>query len=243
MKYALVLCIIIFLISCQEKEKTATEIINNAISYHGGTAYDTAQVKFGFRDKYYSLQHQNGLYTYKRLFTDSLGNKFVDVLTNKGFKRQMNEKDTLLIAGDSAAFANSVNSVHYFALLPFGLNTPSVISERLPNAEIKGKTYYTVKVSFKQAGGGTDYEDEFVYWFDQGDYSMDYLAYSYQTEGGGIRFREAVNSRRINGIIFQDYNNYRADKNINLETLSTKFTNEELELLSEIDLNFTEPAE
>ncbi|GAA5034541.1 hypothetical protein GCM10011506_29560 [Marivirga lumbricoides] len=240
MKYSFLLIITAFCLSCQPENESASDIINKSISYHGGPAYDTAQIKFEFRDKYYFLQHNNGLYTYKRLFSDSLGNKIVDALNNKGFQRQINEADTLLLAKDSAAFANSVNSVLYFALLPYGLDAPSVISERLADAEIKGNNYYTIKVTFQQEGGGTDYEDEFVYWFDQEDYSMDYLAYSYHTEGGGIRFREAVNPRKVNGIIFQDYNNYKAEKDTRLETLAEKFSKGELELLSEIDLEFTE---
>ena len=38
---------------------------------------------------------------------------------------------------------------------------------------------------------------------------MDYLAYSYETDGGGIRFRAAYNPREINGLRFQDYVNYK----------------------------------
>lgn len=240
MKSSFLLIIIAFCFSCQPGKESASDIIDKSISYHGGTAYDTAQVKFGFRDKYYSLRHQNGLYTYKRLFSDSTDSKIVDALNNEGFRRQINEKDTLLLAKDSAAFANSVNSVHYFALLPYGLDAPSVITERLEDAKIKNKYYYTIKVTFQQEGGGTDYEDEFVYWFDQEDYSMDFMAYSYHTDGGGVRFREAVNPRRVNGIIFQDYNNYKVEKDVRLETLPEKFSKGELELLSEIDLEFTE---
>ena len=80
MKYSFLLIITAFCLSCQPEKESASDIINKSISYHGGTAYDTALIKFEFRDKYYFLQHNNGLYTYKRLFSDSLGNKIVDAL-------------------------------------------------------------------------------------------------------------------------------------------------------------------
>lgn len=39
---------------------------------------------------------------------------------------------------------------------------------------------------------------------------MDFLAYEYNVNGGGVLFREAFNSRMIEGMRFQDYINYGA---------------------------------
>ncbi|MBK8501742.1 MAG: hypothetical protein IPL46_05765 [Saprospiraceae bacterium] len=39
----------------------------------------------------------------------------------------------------------------------------------------------------------------------------DYLAYNYQTDGGGSRFRRAINRREVGGILFADYVNYKTD--------------------------------
>lgn len=238
MKNLLSFVFALLVVSCSTPKKNAHEIIENSIQYHGGSAYDTLDVEYSFRDKNYSLNHNEGQFTYKRIFNDSIGNNILDVLNNEGFYREINGEQVELSAIDSAAYANSVNSVHYFALLPYGLNGSAVISEKLANTLIKGKEYYTIKITFQQEGGGTDFEDKFVYWFNIKDYSMDYMAYSYHTEGGGTRFREAYNSRKINGVVFQDYNNYEADKDATLSNLPGKYEAEQLKLLSKIDLHF-----
>jgi hypothetical protein len=92
-------------------------------------------------------------------------------------------------------------------------------------------------VTFRQESGGEDFEDVFVYWFATDDYSMDFLAYSYHTDGGGMRFRKAKNKRTVNGLVFQDYDNYKADPDTyNVEELDKAFENAKLELLSKIEL-------
>ncbi|MEQ8812483.1 MAG: DUF6503 family protein, partial [Imperialibacter sp.] len=62
--------------------------------------------------------------------------------------------------------------------------------------------------TFQQEGGGKDFEDVFIYWFDKDSYQLDYLAYYYNTDETGIRFREAYNRQTVDGILFQDYINY-----------------------------------
>ena len=66
---------------------------------------------------------------------------------------------------------------------------------------------------------------------------LDYLAYSYRVNGGGMRFREATNERVVNGVRFVDYNNYKAkNASTKLENLDKAFENSELKKLSEINL-------
>lgn len=89
-------------------------------------------------------------------------------------------------------YYNSVNSVHYFAYLPQGLNDKAVQKELLGEVVLKGEPYYKVRVTFAQEGGGNDYEDVFIYWFHKQKFTMDYLAYEFHVDGGGMRFREAV---------------------------------------------------
>ncbi|MEM9686700.1 MAG: DUF6503 family protein, partial [Bacteroidota bacterium] len=70
---------------------------------------------------------------------------------------------------------------------------------------------------------------------------MDYLAYEFHVNGGGLRFREAYNIRTVNGIRFVDYNNFKPKtKNTNIYDLDNSFENGELELLSEIILEDVE---
>ena len=64
---------------------------------------------------------------------------------------------------------------------------------------------------------------------------MDYMAYLYHTDGGGLRFREAINQRRVEGVLVQDYINYKpADESIDINTIDELFEAGELEELSRI---------
>lgn len=219
------------------KEESAQSIVDKSIEAHGGKHYDTLNIEFDFRNRHYTLKRKGGEYEYTRAFTDTTGN-YYDVLNNAGFTRMRN--DTVLVLPEERikAFSNSVNSVMYFALLPFGLNDASVIKERLPNTTLKGESYHVIKVSFQQEGGGTDFDDEFLYWIHAKKYTVDYLAYLYHTEGGGLRFREAYRQQTVSGILFQDYINYEPEdeKNTRLDELETLYASDKLKELSRIDL-------
>lgn len=233
-----VLVFIILISGCNPAEKSAEQHIQNAIEYHGGDAYENLNVEFQFRDKFYKLRHVGGHFQYERIFEDSTGREINDILDNSGFKRLIEGEKVALSAKDSTAYANSVNSVHYFALLPYNLKDEAVIANNKKDVLIKGVPYRTIEVKFKQEGGGTDYEDVFMFWFNAENYEMDYFAYSYMTEGGGVRFRESINKQLVDGVIFQDYNNFKAEKGTGLIKLPAMFESGELELLSKIELEF-----
>lgn len=235
MKYLILVLLSFFLVSCQPKEPSAQEIVDKAIEVSGGERYKQFDLEFDFRDKHYRVKRDNGLYRYERHFKDSLGN-VKDIVTNDGFERYIN--DTLVKVADSMAFkyTNSVNSVQYFILLPHGLNDPAVNKTYLGKSNVKGIDYHKVKITFQQEGGGKDFEDVFVYWINADNFKVDYLAYSYITDGGGMRFREAYNERYIGGIRFVDYNNYKPkNKDIPLEDLAKALEEGSLELLSKIE--------
>ncbi len=221
--------------SCQNGSG-ARKIVDAAIERHGGDFYEHMRIQFDFRDKHYTAVRSAGKYSYTREFRDSAG--FIkDVLTNTGFTRLVNGDTADLPEKKANAFKNSVNSVLYFALLPYGLNDPAVQKELLGEVTLKGKEYFKVKVTFDRSGGGEDHDDIYVYWFDKEDYSMDYLAYLYYSGEGGIRFREAVNVRTINGITFSDYNNYALEStDFDVTQTDRLFVEEKMRLLSEIDI-------
>ena len=84
-----------------------------------------------------------------------------------------------------------------------------------------------LKVTFKEEGGGEDFQDEYRYWINQKNHEIDYLAYNYLTDGGGTRFRRAINKRKIVGIFFQDYVNYKPfQKFEQLDSLPSLFEQE-----------------
>lgn len=243
MRYTIVLLTLLAFMGCSaQKEKAETEtktrvqqIVDNSIAFHGMEKLNNADFSLTFRDMDYTYSNQNGMYTYSRTQTDSLGQLVYDEMNNNGLVRLINGDTAQITEEKRAAYTRSVNSVIYFFRLPFGLNDPAVNKEFLGETEINGKTYLEVKVSFEQQGGGEDFDDVFLYWFDKEDYSMDYLAYLYHTDEGGIRFREATNPRRVNGMLIQDYINYKpASEDIDFMQIDELYKANQLEVLSEI---------
>lgn len=211
----LILLVMLMMLSCgaESTERAALsksqKIIEKSIEAHGGDRYDVHDISFDFRNRSYRTIRDHGDFQYERIFRDSLDRNIRDVLTNNGLTRYIDDEEVTLSAKDSAAYANSVNSVIYFTLLPYFLTDPAVFTEYIGTSEIKGEMYDKVKVTFSEEQGGKDFEDQFIYWFHQKTGTMDYLAYNYKTEGGGARFRAAYNKRREGGILFADYENYK----------------------------------
>ena len=233
--------ILIFLlafIACQKPpEDLAQSVINRAISVRGGPAINHSTIDFDFRDRHYRSIRDGGNFQYERLLiVDSTSQNMLDVLTNKGLTRYINDTVVQLSSKDSAAYSNSVNSVIYYALLPFFLNDPAVQKTYLDSVTIMGQPYHKIKVTFGQDKGGKDFEDEYVYWIHRKNYTMDYLAYNYQTDGGGARFRQAYNPRTIAGIRFVDYYNFEPlNGSLDVEEFDRLFGQDSMKLLSEIN--------
>lgn len=206
-------------------------IVDKAIEVHG--SFMDKQVSFTFRDREYSVRRSAGGYTYTRSWQDdSLG--FVqDVLVNSRLFHRLVDGDTVAVTEEWAAkYSESVNSVLYFFQLPYVLNDAAAIKKYVGACTIKDEPYLQVQVTFNPEGGGKDHEDVFMYWFHRERGTLDFLAYSYLTEGGGVRFREAINRKEMGGLLIQDYVNYKADKTARLEDLPALFESGKLENLS-----------
>lgn len=239
MKKAFLILLILLVGSCKKenkKELDAQQIINQAIEVSGGIHYKNHTVSFNFRDLLYISTLEDRKKILKRITsTDSL--IITDIKRHNGFQRFFN--DSLLVLSDSISnrYANSVNSVHYFARLPFGLNDPAVNKELIGEVLINGKNYHKIKVTFNQNDGGEDFDDVYIYWVNTITLKPDFLAYEFHVDGGGIRFREAYNERYINKIRFVDYKNYKAsNKDIDIFEIDSLFATKSLELLSKIEL-------
>lgn len=232
----------LIIISCQTSHQATKEqkIIDRSIEAHGGEAYEKAKVSFDFRNIHYEILKTPSGFEYSREFMDSLG-VVHDILNNEGFKRTIDGKEISLPEERTMAYSNSVNAVAYFAFLPYGLNDAAVKKSWMKESELEGNTYDVILVSFSEDGGGEDFDDEFLYWINKETARMDYLAYTYHTEGGGVRFRKAVNPRMVNGILIQDYENYKPDdESTPLEEMEGLYKKGKLELLSNIKLEAIE---
>ena len=242
-KIVLVLVFLISIVSCKQTEKkaaekqfSAQEIIDKSINVSGGDAFNKTRISFDFRGTTYISEGRNWRSHLERIKTDSV-NTIRDVIDNNKFSRYINGEHTKVADSMASRYSNSVNSVHYFAYLPYGLNSKAVNKQLLEEVNIKEKEYYKIKVTFDQEGGGDDFEDVYLYWFNKETFTVDYLAYEFHVNGGGMRFREAYNVRTIGGIRFVDYHNLKPENTeASLYELDSLFEKGELKLLSEIML-------
>ncbi|ARA92496.1 hypothetical protein AWN76_004470 [Rhodothermaceae bacterium RA] len=245
----LLLCLpaMLLLAACDD-EPDPQAIVDRAIAVHGGEVLAHAEVTFDFRGRRYRAWRQGGRFSYERWMTDSLGTDTLhqvhDVLTNDGLYREVDGLRVPLTEEEAAAVESGVNSVIYFALLPFPLNDPAVRKRYLGPSTIGGEPYHEVEVTFRPEGGGRDYEDRFVYWFHRRHGTMDYLAYDFHVNGGGTRFRQAVNVRTVGGVRFADYLNYTSPAlpgpGTPIERYDTLMEADSLEPVSEIRLEHIE---
>ncbi|WP_246175039.1 DUF6503 family protein [Tenacibaculum aiptasiae] len=226
---------ILFLVSCKP-QFTAQEIVDKSIENSNLSALKNATISFNFRKKFYQANRNNGLFEFiKEEKKDSLTIK--DILSNDSFKRYVNDSLVELSEKKQKGYGNSVNSVHYFSILPLGLNDKAVFKKILEETTIKGKDYYKIEVTFSEEGGGTDFDDVFIYWFSKDNFQLDYLAYKYHTNGGGIRFRDVKKETLVDGIRIVDYNNYKPlNKDIDFYNIDKLYDEGKLKKVSEIIL-------
>ena len=244
----LILSIILLLFSCKsnkvgtasyqmrskQKMTTAERVLSRAFDAHGGDKYDTAHYSFIFRKKKYTFHNENTNYTYTVSY-DRDGKKNIIELKNDGLTRKIDGKKIEISEKEYVSHLGSLNSVVYFATLPHKLYDPAVNKAYHGETTIKGKSYEVIEITFNQEGGGPDFEDEYYYWINKETNRVDYLAYNYLVNNGGVRFRTAYNPRMVNGILFQDYVNYKADVGTPLASLPGLFEKDALKKLSVIE--------
>ncbi|NIJ44360.1 hypothetical protein FHR24_000799 [Wenyingzhuangia heitensis] len=235
-------CLFITIIACQPKKqpqitntpkniKKGEEIVNKAIAAHGGDLYKTASYSFDFRGKEYSFTHKGDEFKY------TLKNKeILDVLENGNFSRYQQGQLIELSPKKRNSYSAALNSVLYFSLLPYKLNDAAVHKTYIDTITIKNKKYHTVKVTFDENGGGEDHQDIFYYWINNQTNTVEYIAYKYEVNGGGIRFRSAYNTRNVDGILFQDYINYKAPFETKMTELPSLYETEQLKEVSRINI-------
>ncbi|NNK09921.1 MAG: deoxyribose-phosphate aldolase [Flavobacteriaceae bacterium] len=235
-------CLLVGVITgCRDTEKTlsAQDLVDRAIEVAGGDLYEQSEFKFKFRDMEYVLERENGKKIMKRIKQTDSG-RLSDIRKGDDFMRFLDEQPIQVSDSMASVYSNSINSVHYFAYLPYGLNDAAVNKELLGTKTIGNVEYYKVKVTFDQQGGGEDFEDVYLYWIDKEAFKPVYLAYEFHVDGGGMRFREAYNERYVNGIRIVDYLNFKPKGAADIMEIDDLFEKDQLELLSEIKLEAVE---
>lgn len=237
MRLFFILGVFLSLTSCQdnpketESQETASSIVEKAIAFSGTQKIAVSQVEFDFRNLHYRSEATCAGLKLSRQKKDTL-----DVFYRGKFKRFIDSMPVKVNDSIAQLITESINSVHYFVQLPFRLKDEAVQLKKLESQVFNGKTYRLLEVNFKQENGGTDFDDTYVYWFDEKDYSLEFLAYQFHVNGGGYRFRVAKNRRFVKGMQFQDYDNYqpKSSSKVQLSELLQLFLKDELELVSEI---------
>jgi hypothetical protein len=130
-------------------------ILNQSITAHGGDLYNSAHYSFIFRRNTYEFKHIEKGYIYKKTFIKD-NSTSIDILTNGDFNRKLNGDLINLSAKESEAASEAINSVMYFATLPYKLNDKAVNTIYIDSTTIKAQNYDVIEITFDQAGGGED---------------------------------------------------------------------------------------
>ncbi|MEX1259003.1 MAG: DUF6503 family protein [Gemmatimonadota bacterium] len=202
------------LAGCDQTIETPEEIVEASIERYGGDVFENVTISWDFRGVPFQIIRDGGVYRHQRTVADSLGTTVREVMDNEG--TWVEDAGERRAAGEerSGDIAMAVNSTVYLGFLPFRLDDPSVRLADLGSATVEGRPYRKVEVTFGEDGGGSGWENRFVYWFREGDWTLDYLAYAEPLDPPVTRFRRAVNRRGVGGILVQDYENYTADPEI-----------------------------
>ncbi len=188
-------------------------LVQQSIEVHGGDRFEEAEIRFGFRGQPFAVIRQGGRFHYERSYEEE-GVRIREWMTNDQTRRMVDGEPVTLDEEGRARVELDLNSVVYFALLPFRLMDPAVRHRELAPTDIEGEPYRVVEVTFQREGGGEDWEDRFVYWFHADDHTLDFMAYRYDRGDGGTRFRRAVNRREVGELLLQDYQNFTANEGI-----------------------------
>ncbi len=239
MKITIVIILILLQVGSAQSQSDidAQEIVNRSIAFHGGDSYNDMHYSMDFRKYHLDVRYENGVFSYERSYLDKNNIPIKSVFANTGLSHFINEEKSKIDKKQVDGIRESINSQVYFALLPYHLNDGAVIKVLDGESVIEGKKYHRLIVTFNQEGGGQDFEDTFIYWIDQSDFSMDFLAYQFHVNKGGYRFRKAYNTRRVGDIIFQDYVNYAPTKTLSdVRELESLYVTGQLKELSKIEL-------
>jgi len=128
------------------------QIVNRAIDYHDGKKYERSIIRFDFRGQEFTIVRDRGNFRYTRIRQKD-GQLIKEMLTNEGYRQWRAGKEQKLSQAEKTRFGNSVNSVVYFALLPYGLNDSAVVKRYLGMETVLGKDYDRVEVTFHKQGG------------------------------------------------------------------------------------------
>ena len=219
-------------------------IVDRAIELHGGAAYTASEVSL-------DLCSASGCFAIE-VATD--GGLFEHVVTREDGMRVRATNDTVerweggdqvqVPPEEEARRRRFVSARVYFAFLPYRLNDPGVWKQDLGIVDWEGRRLHQVRVQFASRAPGGDAgsetgqtSDEYMYWFDPTTGEVVYFAYDFTGEPSGLRFRRAINQRRVGGILFFDQENLGLDGDgLDVGQVDPRFVAERLKPISVVEL-------
>lgn len=229
-----------FTVPCEAAEEaTHAPIVERAIAYHGGDLYEKSTTELYVCSKsgcFHVRSQVDG-----RQFVHEVTGKIRDGelrarITNDTAERWLNGELEPVEAGREQLLRDWAMARIYFCFLPYRLADPSVHHEDLGIVSWEGRSLHKVKVTFV-AGSSTDASDEYMYWFDPETGRVEQFAYSYEGNPGGLRFRQAKNHRRVEGILFFDQENLGAEgEGLTVDQIDATFVAEKMRPVSTVEL-------
>lgn len=235
-KLAFIIIGSIVFLGCSDRSKDPKMVIEKSIAAYEQNLLMDAKLAFTFRGKRYTSTRTKDQFIYTRSWQENDTTIISDILINSvDFTRVVNG-DTVFVPDSLAVkYSSSVNSVLYFMQLPYLLTDPAVIASYEGLEVIDEEPYDVIKITFASANGGEDFQDEYRFWFHEKSSLLDYLAYNYHTDGGGVRFRKNANYYVVIGKVkFQDYINYEVPLGTPLAEIPKLYQRGEIRELSRI---------
>lgn len=214
-------------------------IVNRSIEHHGGDLYRHSETelrvcsKSGCFDVLARLE--GGLFEYDVRGEVNGKPRRVRVTNQSAERWDAGEPVPLDDEGRQAA-RDFASARVYFAFLPFRLNDPLVFKRDLGLERWGERELQKVKVTFAP-GSSSDASDEYLYWFDPETGRVEQFAYSYAGQNPGLRFRRAVNHRRVGGILFFDQENLGVEgPGLTVDAITPEFVRERMKPVSTVTL-------
>lgn len=209
--------------------------IEKANIAHGTAILDQSSFRFTFREYTYGLTQKKYTKSYSRTKLTTEGILTDTLFNGRDFKRWVNQKPVEVRDSLQKLYSESINSVLYFIQIPRVLKDAAVQARYLGEENLLGEPYVCLQVTFQQAGGGVDYQDEYRYWIHQKTHLIDFLAYRFYSGEGGTRFRKVSHRERFNGMVFQDYENFSPPTPFPpLDSIALLYTKGKLKKVSDI---------
>jgi hypothetical protein len=225
------------LVGNKSTEMTSKEILQKAMSAHGGEQlFKKSIINFNIDKTSFNVQYDdNGRANFKQTkrvnsvtheltYESGLINYFVNdsIRPRDSYPQRMAE-------------VNLFGFLYTFSI-PFNLTTNDVILSKQPNVTIRQKEYYTLDVQFTKVPDQP--EDRFLLYISVDSYEIEYMVLKHDLSGPKTQFRRMINPKKIKGLLFQDYILFhRKDTITPLEKFYTKYNQSDLKVVRTIQFD------